>query len=76
MASIGAIDAVYGLCVAAEASANLEDLAGGLHRIMGNAIAETPTIKRTPQSQREGGQTQCVPKRIEEQDTDRSVPSR
>jgi hypothetical protein len=59
------------------ASANLgEDLAGDLHRIMGHAIPETPTIKRTPQSQREGSQTQCVPKRIEEQDTDRSLPSR
>jgi len=37
-ASIGAIDAVYGLRVAAEASANLEDLAGDLHRILDHAI--------------------------------------
>ena len=35
-----------------------------------------PTIKRTPQSRRESGQTQCVPKRMEEQDMDRSLPSR
>jgi hypothetical protein len=66
----------YGLGVAAEPSANLEDLAGGLHRIMGHAIPETPTIKRTLQSQRESGQIQCVPKRIEQQDMDRSLPSR
>ena len=73
-ASIGAIDAVYGLRVAAEASANSR-----IWRVIFIVSWTTqyrPTIKRTPQSRRESGQTQCVPKRMEEQDMDRSLPSR